>query len=233
MANAGAVLGTLSLTGPLNSGNGIVGGIAALLGLYRVWICAINMWWPRASNHTKRTTTRGNPFESSAARPTVIDKLGRRKLMLVGSIGYLISLGFLAGLMFYYEQARDGQFTSTSAVLVLVGLMVFIAAHAFGQGSVIWVFISEIFPNRIRGRGQSLGSLTHWVFAAITSFAFPPIIGAFGAGFAFSIFFVAMIGQLVWVLRVMPETKGVPLEEMEAKLGLTHVTFPPATERDR
>jgi SP family xylose:H+ symportor-like MFS transporter len=75
--------------------------------------------------------------------------------------------------------------------------MVFIAAHAFGQGSVIWVFISEIFPNRIRGRGQSLGSLTHWVFAAITSFAFPPIIGAFGGGVAFSIFFIAMIGQLV------------------------------------
>jgi MFS transporter, SP family, xylose:H+ symportor len=170
---------------------------------------------------------------ATMAALTVIDKLGRRKLMIVGSIGYLISLGFLAGLMFYYEQARDGQFTSTSSVLVLVGLMVFIAAHAFGQGSVIWVFISEIFPNRIRGRGQSLGSLTHWVFAAITSFAFPPIIGAFGAGFAFSIFFVAMIGQLVWVLRVMPETKGVPLEEMEAKLGLTHVTFPPATERDR
>jgi hypothetical protein len=70
MANAGAVLGTLSLTGPRNSGNGIVGGIAALLGLYLVWICAINMWWLRASNHTKRTTTRGNPFESSAARPT-------------------------------------------------------------------------------------------------------------------------------------------------------------------
>ena len=95
--------------------------------------------------------------------------------------------------------------------------MVFIAAHAFGQGSVIWVFLSEIFPNRIRGRGQSLGSLTHWVFAAITSFAFPPIIGAFGAGAAFSIFFLAMIGQLVWVLKVMPETKGVPLEEMEVQ----------------
>ena len=74
--------------------------------------------------------------------------------------------------------------------------------------------------------GQSLGSLTHWVFAAITSFAFPPIIGAFGAGVAFSIFFVAMIGQLLWVLKVMPETKGVPLEEMEEKLGLTHDTGP-------
>ena len=158
---------------------------------------------------------------ATMAALTVIDRIGRRKLMIVGSIGYLISLGFLAGVMFYYEGARGGQFTSTSSVLVLIGLMVFIAAHAFGQGSVIWVFISEIFPNRIRGRGQSLGSLTHWVFAAITSFAFPPIIGAFGAGAAFTVFFVAMIGQLAWVLKVMPETKGVPLEEMEAKLGLT------------
>ncbi len=163
---------------------------------------------------------------ATMAALTVIDKIGRRKLMIVGSIGYLISLGFLAGLMFFYENARDGKFDSTSAVLVLIGLMVFIAAHAFGQGSVIWVFISEIFPNRIRGRGQSLGSLTHWVFAAITSFAFPPIIGAFGAGTAFSIFFVAMIGQLFWVLKVMPETKGVPLEEMEVQLGLTHDVGP-------
>lgn len=158
---------------------------------------------------------------ATMAALTVIDRLGRRTLMIVGSIGYLVSLGFLAGVMFYYESSVDG-FTGTSSVLVLAGLMVFIAAHAFGQGSVIWVFISEIFPNRIRGRGQSLGSLTHWVFAAITSFAFPPIIGALGAGAAFSIFFIAMVGQLVWVLKVMPETKGVPLEEMEAKLGLTH-----------
>ena len=148
---------------------------------------------------------------------TVIDRMGRRKLMLVGSIGYLVSLGFLAGVMFFYE--RSG-FDGTSSVLVLVGLAVFIAAHAFGQGSVIWVFISEIFPNRIRGRGQSLGSLTHWVFAAITSWAFPPIVGALGGGVAFSIFFVCMVGQLLWVLKVMPETKGVPLEEMERRLGL-------------
>ena len=155
---------------------------------------------------------------ATMAALTVIDRIGRRKLMLVGSIGYLISLGFLAGVMFYYENVG---FDSTSSLLVLLGLMVFIAAHAFGQGSVIWVFISEIFPNRIRGRGQSLGSLTHWVFAALTSFAFPPIIGALGGGVAFSIFFVAMVAQLIWVLRVMPETKGVPLEEMEAKLGLT------------
>lgn len=153
---------------------------------------------------------------------TVIDKIGRRSLMIVGSIGYLISLGFLSGLMFYYERVRGGEFTSTSSVLVLIGLLVFIAAHAFGQGSVIWVFISEIFPNRIRGRGQSLGSLTHWVFAWLTSTFFPPVIAALGGGVAFAIFFVFMLGQLIWVLRVMPETKGVPLEEMEAKLGLTH-----------
>lgn len=124
--------------------------------------------------------------------------------------------------MFYYEKAKGGAFDSTSSVLVLIGLLVFIAAHAFGQGSVIWVFISEIFPNRIRGRGQSLGSLTHWVFAWLTSTFFPLVIGALGGGVAFAIFGVFMLGQLIWVLKVMPETKGVPLEEMEAKLGLTH-----------
>ncbi|MDO5698506.1 MAG: MFS transporter, partial [Dermatophilus congolensis] len=158
---------------------------------------------------------------ATMAALTVIDKIGRRKLMIVGSIGYLVSLGFLSGLFFYYETVMKGQFSGASSILVLIGLLVFIAAHAFGQGSVIWVFISEIFPNRIRGQGQSLGSLTHWVFAAATSFAFPPVIGALGGGVAFSIFFIAMVGQLIWVLRVMPETKGVPLEEMEAKLGLT------------
>jgi MFS transporter, SP family, xylose:H+ symportor len=155
---------------------------------------------------------------ATMAALAVIDRFGRRRLMLVGSIGYLVSLGFLAAVMFYYEPV----FTPTSSVLVLVGLLVFIAAHAFGQGAVIWVFISEIFPNRIRGRGQSLGSLTHWVFAAITSWAFPPVIAALGGGWAFSIFFVCMVGQLIWVLKVMPETKGVPLEEMEEQLGLAH-----------
>lgn len=158
---------------------------------------------------------------ATMAALTVIDRFGRRRLMLVGSVGYLVSLGFLSGLMFFYERSRGGHFTTTSSVLVLVGLMVFIAAHAFGQGAVIWVFISEIFPNRIRGRGQSLGSLTHWIMAAVTTYAFPPVIDHFGGGPAFLIFFVAMIGQLFWVTRVMPETKGIPLEEMEARLGLT------------
>jgi sugar porter (SP) family MFS transporter len=147
---------------------------------------------------------------------TVIDKIGRRKLMLIGSIGYLVSLGSLAVIFFAY----DGQFSGFSSVLVLIGLVVFIAAHAFGQGSVIWVFISEIFPNSIRGRGQSFGSLTHWVFAAVVSYAFPGIAAALGGGMAFTLFFVCMVGQLIWVLRVMPETRGVPLEEMEAALGI-------------
>ncbi len=153
---------------------------------------------------------------ATMAALTVIDKIGRRSLMIVGSIGYLLSLGFLTGVMFMYE----GHFNPTSSVLVLVGLLFFIAAHAFGQGSVIWVFISEIFPNKVRGLGQSFGSLTHWVFAAITTFAFPTVIGNWGGGFAFLIFFVCMCGQLFWVLKMMPETKGVPLEEMESKLGL-------------
>jgi len=153
---------------------------------------------------------------ATMAALTVIDRIGRRSLMIVGSIGYLVSMGFLTAVMFMFQ----GHFNSTSSTLVLVGLLVFIAAHAFGQGSVIWVFISEIFPTRVRGLGQSLGSLTHWVFAAITPYAFPPIIGAWGGGWAFSIFLVCMFGQLVWVLTKMPETKGIPLEEMEDKLGL-------------
>ncbi|WP_338569184.1 sugar porter family MFS transporter [Arachnia propionica] len=153
---------------------------------------------------------------ATMAALTVIDRIGRRSLMIAGSIGYLVSMGFLTAVMFMFQ----GHFNSTSSTLVLIGLLVFIAAHAFGQGSVIWVFISEIFPTRVRGLGQSLGSLTHWMFAAITTYAFPPIIGAWGGGWAFSIFLVCMFGQLVWVLTKMPETKGIPLEEMEDKLGL-------------
>ena len=153
---------------------------------------------------------------ATMAALSVIDKIGRRKLMIVGSIGYLISLTFLAAVLFAYA----GNYNTTSAVLVLAGLLAFIAAHAFGQGSVIWVFISEIFPNRIRGRGQSLGSLTHWVFAALTSLRLPAHRRGLAAGTAFSTS-RSMFGQLSGC-SVMPETKGVPLEEMEYQLGLVH-----------
>lgn len=153
---------------------------------------------------------------ATMAALTVIDKIGRRTLMLVGSIGYLISLGLVTFVFF----TSDGEFTGTSSTLVLGGLVLFIAAHAFGQGSVIWVFISEIFPNRIRAQGQALGSFTHWFFAAVTSWTFPGIAAALGGGTAFLVFLVCMIGQLVWVLTVMPETKQIPLEEMADALNL-------------
>lgn len=147
---------------------------------------------------------------------TVINRFGRRRLMIVGSIGYLISLGSIAVVFFMSGES----FSGGASTLVLLSLLVFIAAHAFGQGSVIWVFISEIFPSRIRARGQALGSFTHWFFAAVISWSFPAIAGGLGGGWAFTLFLVCMVGQLVWVLTTMPETKGVPLEEMEERLGL-------------
>lgn len=146
----------------------------------------------------------------------VIDRLGRRKLMLVGSLGYLVTLGILA--VTFLSQGEE--FSGGASVLVVVMVMLFVAAHAFGQGAVIWVFISEIFPTSIRARGQAFGSLTHWGFAAAVSWIFPLLAEAVGGGMAFAFFFVCMVGQLVWVLLLMPETKGVPLEEMKGVLGL-------------
>jgi len=145
----------------------------------------------------------------TAAALSVIDKLGRKKLMLVGSIGYIVSLGATAS-AFY---------TDTTGPVVLASLIIFIASHAFGQGAVIWVFIGEIFPNNIRARGQSLGSFVHWIMAAIISLTFPMIAEVSGANI-FAFYAVCMIGQLLWVILVMPETKGIPLEEMNKKLGI-------------
>ena len=153
---------------------------------------------------------------ATMAALVVIDKFGRRRLMLVGSIGYLVSLGAIA-LVFL---TGDGDFGSGSALVVLLGLVVFIAAHAFGQGSVIWVFIAEIFPNRVRAQGQAFGSFVHWLFAALTSWTFPGVAASLGGGVAFLAFFIFMALQLVWVLKVMPETKQVPLEEMADTLSI-------------
>jgi len=145
----------------------------------------------------------------------VIDHFGRKRLMVAGSIGYIVSLGATAWA--FYTYGTD--FTAAGSVVVLISLLVFIASHAFGQGAVIWVFISEIFPNRVRARGQALGSFTHWFMAAAISWTFPKIADWSG-GHTFAFYAVMMVAQLVWVLAVMPETKGVPLEEIQKKLGI-------------
>jgi SP family xylose:H+ symportor-like MFS transporter len=145
----------------------------------------------------------------------VIDHFGRRRLMLVGSIGYIISLGATAWA--FYTYGTD--FTTTGSMIVLISLLIFIASHAFGQGAVIWVFISEVFPNRVRARGQALGSFTHWFMAAAISWTFP-MIAAKSGGHTFAFYALCMVGQLIWVLFVMPETKGVTLEEMQKKFGI-------------
>jgi len=139
----------------------------------------------------------------------LIDRLGRRTLLFIGSIGYLLSLGGCAWAFFTHHES-----------LVPAFIFAFIAAHAVGQGTVIWVLISEIFPNRYRAAGQSLGSATHWVFAALLTTVFPLMVGAWQPGFIFLFFCGMMALQLVWVLTMVPETKGVPLEEIQRRLGL-------------
>jgi len=145
----------------------------------------------------------------------IIDHFGRKKLMLYGSVGYIISLGAIA-LTFYQN---DSGFSDTGSTVVLVSVLVFCASHAFGQGAVIWVFISEIFPNRVRARGQALGSFTHWFMAAAISWTFP-IFAESSGGHIFTVYAVCMVAQLIWVLLVMPETKGISLEAMQKKLGI-------------
>jgi len=145
----------------------------------------------------------------------VIDNFGRRKLMLVGSVGYILSLGSVAWAFFTYGK----EFTAAGSVVVLVSILVFIAAHAFGQGAVIWVFISEIFPNRVRARGQALGTFTHWFMAAAISWTFP-MIAEISGGYTFAFYALCMVGQLVWVIYLMPETKGISLEQIQKKLGI-------------
>jgi MFS family permease len=139
----------------------------------------------------------------------LIDRLGRRTLLLIGSIGYILSLGTCAWAFYTHHES-----------IVPACIFAFIAAHAVGQGTVIWVLISEIFPNRYRAVGQSLGSATHWVFAALLTTMFPLMVSAFHPGTIFLFFCGMMALQLVWVLTMVPETKGVPLEEIQRRLGL-------------
>ena len=103
---------------------------------------------------------------------------------------------------------------------LLPTIFAFIAAHAVGQGAVIWVLISEVFPDRFRALGQSLGSFTHWIFAALLTTFFPKMVAAFPAGYVFLFFCFMMVLQLIWVRLMVTETKGVPLEDMERQLGI-------------
>jgi len=139
----------------------------------------------------------------------LIDRLGRRTLLYIGSFGYIASLGLTAWAFFTQHFS-----------IVPTCIFAFIAAHAIGQGAVIWVFISEIFPNRHRAEGQTLGSFTHWIFAATLTTFFPKMVTAFPPGYIFSFFTGMMVLQLIWVKTMVPETKGVPLEQIQKQLGI-------------
>ncbi|MEO1437834.1 MAG: sugar porter family MFS transporter [Bacteroidota bacterium] len=138
----------------------------------------------------------------------LIDRAGRKTLMYIGSLGYIFALIFMSMAFFF----------SWEGMLVPIFTFAFIASHAVGQGAVIWVFISEIFPNEVRGWGMSLGSGTHWVFAALIASIFPYFEGILGGGPIFAFFAIMMVGQLFYVWKMMPETKGVSLEELEKEL---------------
>ncbi|WP_395750462.1 MFS transporter [Prosthecobacter sp.] len=139
----------------------------------------------------------------------LIDRLGRRTLLYIGSFGYIASLGLCAWAFFTQHFA-----------IVPACIFAFIAAHAVGQGAVIWVFIAEVFPDKHRAEGQSLGSFTHWIFAALLTTFFPKMVSAFPPGWVFVFFCGMMVLQLVWVRLMVPETKGVPLEDIEKQLGI-------------
>ena len=138
----------------------------------------------------------------------LIDRLGRKQLMYAGSIGYIISLTLVACTFFL----------NWEGMAVPIFLFLFIAAHAIGQGTVIWVFISEIFPNHLRGSGQSFGSSVHWILAAIIPSLVPVLFTSIGAGTVFAFFAFMMFLQLLFVIFVMPETKGISLEELSKTL---------------
>lgn len=140
----------------------------------------------------------------------LIDRVGRKQLMLVGSFGYIVSLLLVASAFFF----------QWGGIWVPVFLFLFIASHAVGQGAVIWVFISEIFPNHLRASGQAFGSSVHWVLAAIVPSVVPVLFTSIGAGYVFLFFAIMMFLQLLFVVFMMPETKGKSLEVLSKELSL-------------
>ena len=143
----------------------------------------------------------------------VIDKYGRRTLLVAGSVGMTIFLGLVA------QAFYTGNF---GGYLVMFSLVGFIAFFAFSQGAVIWVFMAEIFPNKVRAKGQTLGSFTHWIMAAAISWTFPMFANAseLGGAYAFTFFSAMMLAQLFFAWKVLPETKGLSLEEIQKSLGI-------------
>lgn len=144
---------------------------------------------------------------------SVIDKFGRKTLLIIGSVGMIVFLGLVARAFFTQD------FGGYAVMIYLVG---FIAFFAFSQGAVIWVFISEIFPNTVRAKGQALGSFTHWIMAAIITWTFPIIAksSAMGGAYAFSFFSLMMVLQFFFAWRVLPETKGKSLEDIQQTVVL-------------
>jgi sugar porter (SP) family MFS transporter len=144
----------------------------------------------------------------------LIDRIGRKTLLIIGSLGYILSLAMVAWCFYHHS----------GAALLMTFLLIFIAAHAIGQGAVIWVFISEIFPNNVRALGQSFGASVHWVFAALITLITPIFLDANNGIFKnnpwpiFAFFASMMMLQLIWVLTKVPETKGVSLEDLEKRL---------------
>lgn len=145
----------------------------------------------------------------------LIDRVGRKTLLYVGSFGYIASLGICS-----YA------FATKTYAIVPACVFAFIAAHAVGQGAVIWVFISEIFPTRYRAQGQSLGSFTHWIFAALLTLFFPSMVTLFAPAFVFGFFCFMMVLQLAWVATQVPETKGRSLEEIEREYDASDPNSP-------
>ncbi len=141
---------------------------------------------------------------------SVIDKIGRKKLLLVGSVGTAVCLAGVAAV--FYTGHREGLL-----VWMLIG---FIAFFAFSQGAVIWVYLSEVFPNRVRAKGQSLGSFTHWIMCALISWTFP-VLAATSGGAPFVFFSFMMVVQFFVVLIWYPETKGGSLEQLQKRLGIS------------
>lgn len=149
---------------------------------------------------------------ATLAAMAMIDRVGRRTLLLTGSVGCAVAL---AGVALVYA-------TTGAEWLLLPLLVVFIASFAFSQGAVIWVYLSEIFPTEVRARGQALGSATHWIWAAALSFGFPVVAARFDQSLPFWLFATAMAVQFVVVWRFFPETRGVALEDMDTAIASHH-----------